>query len=162
MVKKKILTITIVALLSVSLIGLGLTQTQAMSQILVIGPGGAKDVGSSFTTTETVTRSDLVDFLEDVKYAEDREGDLNDVRFAMASAAVIHPISRAVGAAIGASGGSQIIANLILNRGLSSDNIQDVLNDSTAKNFKISIKYEKGTRGQDKWYEATAMSVNPA
>lgn len=162
MVKKKILTITIVALLSVSLIGLGLTQTQAMSRILAIGPGGAKDVGSSFTTTETVTRSDLVGFHSEVKKAEKSESFLNSVRYGIVSAAVVHPIAKTVNKSLNLGAASGVISWLITDKGLKSENIQDVLNKSTAKNFNVKINYKKKSRGQDNWYEATGMTITPA
>ncbi|MCP3029480.1 hypothetical protein [Halobacillus sp. A5] len=157
---KKGLVIGIIGLL---LVFFTTMPVSALSQILVIGPEpGVDDVGPEFTTTETVSRSEVVDFHDDVEYAEAREDDLNSLRYALASAAVTHPITKSLGKTLTAAGASQIVSSLILNRGLASENIQDVLNSSTANEFDVSIKYEKKTRGQDKWYEPAAMSINPA
>lgn len=97
-----------------------------------------------------------------MKKAEKSESFLNSVRYGIVSAAVVHPIAKTVNKSLKLGAASGVISWLITNKGLKSENIQDVLNKSTAKNFNVKINYKKKSRGQDNWYEATGMTINPA
>ncbi|WP_339226774.1 hypothetical protein NSQ77_14640 [Oceanobacillus sp. FSL K6-2867] len=149
-------------MMGILLVSLTTVEISAASRVIAIGPGSADDVGYEFKTTETISRSELVEFLDEVKFAESSEDALNTARFSIVSAVITHPITQTLKYSVGASLGSGIISYLMINKDLGSENIQKVLNESTAENFNVTIKYEKGTRDQDKWYEATGMSINPA
>ncbi|MFB5660423.1 hypothetical protein [Alteribacillus sp. HJP-4] len=156
---KKGLLIGIIGLLLVSLTTM---DASAANRIIPIEPWSAEDIGLNFTTKETVSRSELVDFLDEVKRAEKDADVLNNIRYGIATSAVAHPLTQSLKISMGAGGASGLISSLIINKDLGSNDIQSALNKSTAKNFDIAIKYEQKSRGQDKWYEATAISVNPA
>lgn len=138
------------------------SEASATSRTIVIGPGSAKDVGASFNTSETVSRSELVDFLDEVKRAEKDKDVLNSIRFGIASSAVSAPLGASLGVSLGVGGGSGLISSLIIDKDLGSKQIQNTLNKSTAKKFNINIKYVKKSRGQDQWYEASDISITQA
>ncbi|MEK3907784.1 hypothetical protein [Oceanobacillus sp. FSL W7-1309] len=132
----------------------------AVSRVIGVTPYEAQEIGLSFETSESITRSELVNFLHEIEYAESSEDALDNVRFGIAAGIVTYPLSN-FGISIGASGASGLLSIFIISNDLGSRGIQTVLNSSTADNFLISIEYERGNRGQDYWYEASDISVVP-
>lgn len=80
--------------------------------------------------------------------------------FSLATSIVLLPAASGAALPLGAAAGG--ISTLIIDNNLGSKEIQNALDNSTSKKFKIKIKYQKGSRGQDKWYSPVAASVKPA
>lgn len=134
-----------------------------VNRVVIIGPNAAKDVGSSFKTTATITRSQLVTLLNEVKAAEKTLSTNRNRQFTVLSTIITYPITKSLGYAISAGGGTSIMYDLLVDNNLGSSSIQSVLNKSTATKFTVTVTYTKRTRGlYDKWYEATAFKVTPA
>jgi len=163
--RKTIYKFSMIMIASILLLSMVTTlpkKSSAASPVITIGYGGAKDVGEKFSTTETVSRKELVSFLEQIKKAEKSDNDLNNIRFTIAGTLVTHPIAKTLKASLSSGLASYVISSLVIDKDLGSKKIQQVLNASTAKKFKVKIRYEKHTRGAwDKWYEAYSSTVAP-
>lgn len=134
-----------------------------VNRILVIGPNSAKDVGSSFKTNATISRSQLVTLLNEVKAAEKTLATNKSRQFTFISTIITYPITKNLGYALTAGGATSIMYDLLVDNNLGSSSIQSVLNRSTSTKFTVTVTYTKRTRGAyDKWYEATAFKVTPA
>ncbi|WP_413363753.1 hypothetical protein [Lysinibacillus sp. 3P01SB] len=154
----------IMSLLSVFLISsfMYLAPTaHAASGVIVSTTAEAAKIGSSFETTSTLSRSEVNQLLKEVKRLEEDANLMNSIRFGAIGSLVTAPLKR-IGLNVGAGAASGVISYFVINKDFGSTSIQNVLNKSTASNFKVKIKYVKKTRGRDVWYQASTISITAA
>ncbi|WP_042403497.1 hypothetical protein [Geomicrobium sp. JCM 19037] len=157
---KKKLIVSISSMMAVFLF-VSTVASASISTIIPVTGSEHREIGPSFTTSATVLRSDLVDFMEDIQDLERDQDIASSFQFGVASTLVLHPVTR-IGISIPSGGASGVLSTLVINNDLGSRDIQSALNSSTASSFEVTIEYERGNRGQDYWYAPSAVSVSPS
>ena len=155
----KMRKICIIAILSIFSLSVFTSEASAASSIIQMKGSQANKVGSSFTTTETISRANLVTFLDHVKRAEKDANLMNTARWGIASSVITFPLKR-LGVSVGAGTASSVISFFVINKDLGSKVIQNKLNTSRASKFKIKITYKRYlTRGTDVFYRASSVKM---
>lgn len=155
----KMRKICIIAILSIFSLSVFTSEASAASAIIQMKDYQANKVGSSFTTTETVSRADMVVFLDHVKRAEKDSNLMNTARWGIASSVITFPLKR-LGISVGAGTASSVISFFVINKNLGSKAIENKLYSSTASKFKIKITYKRHLiRGQDVFYRASSVQI---